>query len=116
MSAPAPRPVVDLTTHPSPHPFVRKGLVARRPEGLDGPGLVTLRAPGGVVLGDGIWNPRSDIALRRLTHGDVRFDEAALRAALTSAVTLRTSMPGRTSGTCAMLPWRCSSYSSGYRP
>lgn len=91
---PAQPPVVDLTTWPSPHPFVRKGLVARRPDSLTGPGLVTLRAPDGVVVGDGIWNPRSDIALRRLTSGDVRFDATVLEQLIDRAVSLRERWPG----------------------
>jgi 23S rRNA (cytosine1962-C5)-methyltransferase len=86
-------PVVELRSHPSPHPFVRRGLVThagRLPNGT----LVTLRSPEGVVLGDGFWNGHSDIAVRRLTDGDVRFDEAALEAALDRAVTLRASLAG----------------------
>lgn len=86
-------PVVDLRTHPSPHPFVRRGLVARAPRVPDG-SVVTIRSPEGVVLGDGFWNGVSDIALRRLTTGDVRFDRAALAAALDRALALRRSVPG----------------------
>ncbi len=91
---PARPPVVGLTTWPSPHPFVRKGLVSQKPDGLSGPGLVTMHAPDGGVVGDAIWNPRSDIALRRLTSGDVRFDELALIDTIDRAVALRESWPG----------------------
>ncbi|MFT7462821.1 MAG: 23S rRNA (cytosine1962-C5)-methyltransferase [Pseudohongiellaceae bacterium] len=91
---PAKPPVVELTTWPSPHPFVRKGLVAKRPENLSGPGLVTMHAPDGGIVGDAIWNPRSDIALRRLTSGDVRFDQRALIDTVDRAVALRESWPG----------------------
>jgi len=85
--------VVELTRHPAPHPFVRRGLVARAPR-LPNVALVTLRTPEGVILGDGFWNGTSDIAVRRLTDGDVRFDRAVLLAALTRAVELRRAIPG----------------------
>jgi len=91
--APAAPPVVELTRHPAPHPFVRRGLVARAPR-LPNVALVTLRTPEGVILGDGFWNGTSDIAVRRLTDGDVRFDRAALEAALQRAVGLRRALPG----------------------
>jgi len=102
-SFPAPAGVVELKVHPSPHPFVRKGLVARRPRGLPGQALVTVRTPEGSILGDGFWNERSDIALRRLTAGDVRFDAEALERSVDRAVTLRESIPGLTSESDA---WR----------
>jgi 23S rRNA (cytosine1962-C5)-methyltransferase len=86
-------PVVELTRHPAPHPFVRRGLVARAPR-LPNSAVVTLRTPEGVILGDGFWNATSDIAVRRLTDGDVRFDRAALEAALQRAVALRAAIPG----------------------
>jgi 23S rRNA (cytosine1962-C5)-methyltransferase len=86
-------PIVELTRHPAPHPFVRRGLVARSPR-LPNVATVTLRTPEGVILGDGFWNGTSDIAVRRLTDGDVRFDRAALQAALERAVALRRAVPG----------------------
>jgi 23S rRNA (cytosine1962-C5)-methyltransferase len=92
--------VVELTRHPAPHPFVRRGLVARAPR-LPNVAVVTLRTPEGVILGDGFWNGTSDIAVRRLTDGDVRFDRAALRAALTRAVELRRALPGLAEATDA---------------
>ena len=90
LSAP---PIVELTRHPAPHPFVRRGLVASAPRIPNG-ALVTLRTPEGVILGDGFWSAVSDIAVRRLTDGDVRFDRAALEALLRRAVALRQSLPG----------------------
>jgi 23S rRNA (cytosine1962-C5)-methyltransferase len=84
--------VIELATHPSPHPFVRRGIVSRAPRLPNGT-LVTLHSPEGVILGDGFWNGHSDIAVRRLTDGDARFDEAALDAALDRAVALRAAMP-----------------------
>ena len=96
-------PVVDLTVHPSPHPFVRRGLVRGRPRLRGGRGVVTMRAPDGQILGDAFWNDTSDIALRRLTTGDVRFDRATLAAALDRAVALRASVPGLTESSDA---WR----------
>ncbi len=89
---PAP-PVVELTRHPAPHPFVRRGLVRSAPR-LPNSAVVTLRTPEGVVLGDGFWNATSDIAVRRLTDGDVRFDSAALDGALERALHLRRAVPG----------------------
>jgi 23S rRNA (cytosine1962-C5)-methyltransferase len=94
--------VVELATHPSPHPFVRRGIVARAARLPNGT-LVTLRSPDGVVLGDGFWNGHSDIAVRRLTDGDARFDEAALGTALDRAVALREALPGLRDATDA---WR----------
>lgn len=85
---------VRLRIHPSPHPFVRKGLVADAPRDVRTGDIVTLRAPDGTVLGDALWNSTSDIAARRLTTGEARFDEDALRTALRRAVGLRQSMPG----------------------
>ncbi len=86
-------PVVELTRHPAPHPFVRRALVAHAPR-LPNGALVTLRTPEGVILGDGFWNGTSDIAVRRLTDGDARFDRAALESGLQRAVALRRSLPG----------------------
>ena len=88
------RATVELRIHPSPHPFVRKGLVVRAPPGLETGEVVTLRAPDGSVLGDGFWNGRSDIAVRRLTRGDVRLDLDALTALLERAVVLREGLTG----------------------
>lgn len=96
------RPLVELTTHPSPHPFLRRGLVARRPSDLPERALVTVAAPDGTVLGDAFWNGHSDIALRRLTRGDVRFDRAWLAAAVDAAVSLRERVPGLWAGTDAL--------------
>lgn len=102
MSAPeALPPVVELTRHPAPHPFVRRGLVRSAPRVANG-ALVTLRTPEGAVLGDGFWNGTSDIAVRRLTSGDVRFDAAALEAALDRALELRRAVPGL----CEQEAWR----------
>ncbi|HZL99499.1 MAG TPA: class I SAM-dependent rRNA methyltransferase, partial [Planctomycetota bacterium] len=95
-------PLVDLTMHPSPHPFVRRGIVRSAPK-LPNGSLVTLRSPEGVILGDGFWNHASDIAVRRLTSGDVRFDAAVLEAALDRAVGLREALPGLAEQTDA---WR----------
>jgi 23S rRNA (cytosine1962-C5)-methyltransferase len=86
-------PIVELATHPSPHPFVRRGIVARAGRLPNGT-LVSLRSPEGVALGDGFWNGHSDIAVRRLTDGDARFDEAALGLALDRALALRTGLAG----------------------
>ncbi len=87
------RPVVELKVHPSPHPFVRRGLVVRPPRAPSG-SLVTVHAPGGIVLGDAFWNDTSEIALRRLTDGDVRFDTERLTALLDQALALREGLPG----------------------
>jgi 23S rRNA (cytosine1962-C5)-methyltransferase len=86
-------PIIELTRHPAPHPFVRRGLVARAPRAPNG-SVVTLRTPEGVILGDGFWSTTSDIAVRRLTDGDVRFDATTLGAALERAVALRRAIPG----------------------
>jgi 23S rRNA (cytosine1962-C5)-methyltransferase len=72
---------------------VRRGLVRRGPSAPSG-SVVTLRTPEGVVLGEGFWNAVSDIALRRLTEGETRFDAGWLEAAVDRAVTLRERCPG----------------------
>jgi 23S rRNA (cytosine1962-C5)-methyltransferase len=92
VGAPDAPPVIDLKTHPSPHPFVRRGLVKAAPRLPNGT-VVTMRSPEGVILGDGFWNTFSDIAIRRLTSGDVRFDSTALAALLESAIALRERVP-----------------------
>lgn len=103
MSEPAAAPpVVELTMHPNPHPFVRRGIVAKAPKLING-SVVTLRSPEGVILGDGFWNHASDIAVRRLTTGDVRFDAARLEAALDRAIAMREALPGLSAETDA---WR----------
>ncbi|MHC4846504.1 MAG: class I SAM-dependent rRNA methyltransferase [Planctomycetota bacterium] len=86
-------PVVELKSHPSPHPFVRRGLIVRAPR-LPNGGVVTLRSPEGVILGDAFWSVHSDIAARRMTSGDVRFDSAALTALVERAIALRERVPG----------------------
>jgi len=86
-------PVVELKSHPSPHPFVRRGLIVRAPR-LPNGSVVTLRSPEGVVLGDAFWSVHSDIAARRMTSGDVRFDSAALTALVERAIALRERVPG----------------------
>ncbi len=85
---------VELRIHPSPHPFVRKGLVVRAPPGLETGEVVTIVAPDGSIVGDGFWNGRSDIAVRRLTRGDVRLDLEALTLLLERAVILREQLVG----------------------
>ncbi|RKY21355.1 MAG: class I SAM-dependent rRNA methyltransferase [Planctomycetota bacterium] len=90
--------MISLRTHPSPHPFVRKGLVAERPPGLASPALVGAVDPVGEHLGEGFWNERSDIAWRRLTRADEVFDEAALVAAIDRAARLREALPGVAEG------------------
>jgi len=83
------RPTVELKIHPSPHPFVRRGVVVP-PDPRPPPGtLVTLRTRDGTVLGDGFYNGESDVAVRRLTFGDRRFDEDALGEALDRALARR---------------------------
>lgn len=93
-----PLPVIGLRIHPSPHPFVRRGLVSERPDGLPATGLVSARGPDGETLGEGFWNGTSDIAFRRLSVGEAPFDEAALGAALERAVARRRRLPGLTAG------------------
>ncbi len=85
-----------LKTHPSPHPFVRRHLIADEPRGVATGDVVTLVSPEDVILGDALWNERSDIAARRLTDGDVRFDDAMLEELLERAVALREGLPGVT--------------------
>jgi 23S rRNA (cytosine1962-C5)-methyltransferase len=103
MPWPDPAPVIGLRTHPSPHPFVRKGLVSDKPKGLPSPAVVAATDPTGELLGEGFWNDRSDIAWRRLTRGGEAFDEAGLAAALDRALALRASLPGVLDGDACRL-------------
>ncbi|MED5330055.1 MAG: class I SAM-dependent rRNA methyltransferase [Planctomycetota bacterium] len=93
------RPVVSLGTHPSPHPFIRRGLIKEAPSGLSNGYIVRLVSNEGVELGDAFWSNQSDIAARLLTPPGVPFDRSFLRAALDRAVTLRENMAGLTDGT-----------------
>lgn len=95
------RPLVTLKTHPSPHPFVRRGLVGGGAQGLPERCVVRVAAPDGTPLGEAFWNGRSDIALRRLTRGEERWDAAAREAAIDRAVRLREAIPGLVEGSQA---------------
>ncbi|GJM20827.1 MAG: oxidoreductase [Planctomycetota bacterium] len=95
------RPLVTLKTHPSPHPFVRRGLVGTSANHLPERCVVRVAAPDGSPLGEAFWNARSDIALRRLTQGEQAFDLAALEASIERAVGLRESIPGLVDGSQA---------------
>lgn len=92
------RPLVKLKTYPSPHPFVRRGLVDVRPAGLEKPCVVRVAAPDGEPLGDAFWNARSDIALRRLTDAEQPFDAAELERAVDRCAARREAVPGLLEG------------------
>ena len=93
-AAPDARPVVALRGHPSPHPFLKPHLLASEPRDLHPGTLVRLALPDGGFLGDGFFNGRSEIRVRRLTRDGLPFDRAALGAALDRAAALREALPG----------------------
>ena len=88
------RPRVELRGHPSPHPFLKPHLLAAEPKGLTPGTLVRLGLPDGGILGDGFFNGRSEIRVRRLTRDGVPFDRAALTGAIDRAARLREELPG----------------------
>lgn len=101
--APSTRPRVRLKRVPSPHPFLRRSLIAERPVGLAEQEVIALDGPDGQPLGEGLWNERSDICIRRITTGEQVLDNAYLRAAVDRAVTWRAQAPGLLDGSDA---WR----------
>jgi len=76
------------------HPWVFSGAVARYDgEAEAGEPCIVLDAGGG-MLGYGYCNPRSSIAVRMLTRGDVPFDEALLCRRIEAALAERRDIAG----------------------
>lgn len=82
----------------SGHAWVYAGEV-ERVEGKPAPGeIVALRNSAGHFLGQGYYNPASQIIVRRLTEGDEPVDREFFRRRLAKALSLRqTVLPGATS-------------------
>lgn len=71
------------------HPWVWSKGIAQGASQLASGVEVSLRASGGDLLGRGIFEPGSPIAVRMWTHEDVPIDEALLRTKLSHAFQLR---------------------------
>jgi 23S rRNA (cytosine1962-C5)-methyltransferase len=71
------------------HPFIYKRMV-REVDPLARPGdVVNVFDKSGLLFGRGLFNPRSQIALRMLVHGDTAVDDAFWRGLIERAVELR---------------------------
>jgi 23S rRNA (cytosine1962-C5)-methyltransferase len=74
---------------PSAHPFIYRRMIgAVDPQARPGD-VVNIYDKTGRLFGRGLYNPRSQIALRVLSWGDAPVDEAFWRQRLTQAVALR---------------------------
>ena len=87
-SAPIPAAFV---RSPSWHPFLYRKRIDRVEKGRPGD-LVAVYGPNDRVLGYGLYNPRSEIAVRMVFYGEELPDDAAWQARLDEAVTLRRDM------------------------
>lgn len=71
------------------HPFIYKRML-REVDPLARPGdVVNVYDKSGILFGRGLFNPRSQIALRMLVHGDTPIDDAFWRTAIERAIELR---------------------------
>jgi len=76
---------------PSWHPFLYRKRIDRVEKAQPGD-LVAVYGPNGRVLGYGLYNPRSEIAVRMVFYGESLPDDAAWQAKLNEAVMLRRDM------------------------
>jgi len=76
----------------SRHPFIYKRMIARADEAARPGDMVNVYDKSGKFFGRGLYNPRSQIALRMLAHGDVPIDDAFWRQAIERAVALRRTL------------------------
>ena len=87
-SAPIPAAFV---RSPSWHPFLYRKRIERVEKARPGD-LVAVYGPNDRVLGYGLYNPRSEIAVRMVFYGEELPDDAAWQKKLDEAVTLRRDM------------------------
>jgi len=73
---------------PSWHPFLFRKRIDRVEKARPGD-MVAVYGPNGRVLGYGLYNPRSEIAVRMVFYGESLPDDAAWQAKLDEAMTLR---------------------------
>jgi 23S rRNA (cytosine1962-C5)-methyltransferase len=76
---------------PSWHPFLYRKRIDRVEKGRPGD-LVAVYGPDDRVLGYGLYNPRSEIAVRMVFYGERLPDDAAWQSRLSEAVSLRHEM------------------------
>ena len=76
---------------PSWHPFLYRKRIDRVEKARPGD-LLAVYGPDDRVLGYGLYNPRSEIAVRMVFYGESLPDDAAWQARLDDAVTLRRDM------------------------
>ncbi len=71
------------------HPFVFQRMLAAADPAARPGDIVSVYDKSGALFGRGFYNPRSQIALRMLAHGDVPIDDDFLRQRIATAVALR---------------------------
>ncbi|MBN2446416.1 MAG: hypothetical protein JXO22_06820, partial [Phycisphaerae bacterium] len=71
------------------HPFIYQRMLRGADRAAKPGEVVNVYDKGGEYFGRGLYNPRSEIAVRMLTHADVPIDDAFWRAALGRAAELR---------------------------
>jgi 23S rRNA (cytosine1962-C5)-methyltransferase len=89
---PEPRlPVVELKTA-GLHPLIYRKRIARVDRSAAAGDLVEVRGGEGELVGYGLYNPKSELALRMLSRGDERPEAAWWRQRLEEAVKLRVGL------------------------
>lgn len=73
----------------SNHPFVYRKMVRQADPAAEPGDVVSIYDKSGKFFGRGVYNPRSQIALRVLTHRDTPVDDAFWRSRIERAVALR---------------------------
>ncbi|MFO0839134.1 MAG: class I SAM-dependent rRNA methyltransferase [Phycisphaerae bacterium] len=76
----------------SRHPFIYQRMLADADERARPGDAVAVYDKSGSFFGRGLYNPRSQIALRMLTYADEPIDESFWRARIADAVALRSSL------------------------
>ncbi len=71
------------------HPFIYQKMVRGADPAAQPGDIVHVYDRSGALFGRGLYNPRSQIAVRMLTHADVEIDDAFWRGRLEQAVALR---------------------------
>lgn len=74
------------------HPLIYQRMIAEADPAARPGDVVNVYERGGAFFGRGLFNPRSQIALRMLAQGDVAIDDTFWRERLARAVALRTSL------------------------
>ncbi|MCA9242849.1 MAG: class I SAM-dependent rRNA methyltransferase [Phycisphaerales bacterium] len=71
------------------HPFIYQRMIREADRAARPGDVVNVYIKDGELLGRGLYNPQSQIAIRMLTHGEAWVDEAFWRDAIARAVALR---------------------------